>query len=375
MPFHFIHLFPPAIFYLTYLEYIFHLFPTVYDRVHVNETSPDGLQVEFDVSLPKIPCSLLSIDASNPLGEAQSLHLDRMHQVWKHRLDANGREIGERSRFELGFSMRDEKQLRDLMTTRQQKFGEGLEEDEAVCGDCYGAGSDGECCNTCDDVKRAYIRRQWRIPDIETIRQCQKNSADISREEQKREEGCNIHGIIALSTGGGDFHIAPGHSMEFFGNEQHISFEQIILSLFETFNCSHTIHKLHFGQDFPTNVYQLDNQSRTVKEDYAMHQYYIQIVPTLYKFLNGTSIQTNQFSVTEHQRLVYPGTGRGLPGVFFFYEVSSLHVEMIEKRQGWVRFLTSVCAVVGGAFSVMMFADKFIYETSKILPGSTQGLG
>jgi len=207
---------PSAIVYLTYLEYNFHLIPTVYDRVHVNESSSDGLQVEFDVSLPKIPCSLLSIDASNPLGEAQSLHLDRLHQVWKHRLDKNGREIGERSRFELGFSMRDENQVRDLLTTRQHKFGEGLrqQEDEVLCGDCYGAGSDGECCNTCDDVKRAYIRKQWRIPDIETIRQCQKNLSDIPLDEQKREEGCNIHGIIALSTGGGDFHITPGHSLE-----------------------------------------------------------------------------------------------------------------------------------------------------------------
>lgn len=352
----------------------------MYDRVHVNETSPDGLQVEFDISFPKVPCSLLSIDASNPLGEAQSLHLDRVHQVWKHRLDADGKEIGERSRFELGFSMRDETHLRHLITTRQQQREEELQEkkeqeDEVLCGDCYGAGNEGECCNTCDDVKRAYMRKKWRIPDIEKVQQCQKKISYNPIDELQKEEGCNVHGIIALSTGGGDFHIAPGHSLEYFGNEEHITFEQMIMSVFETFNCSHTIHKLHFGQDFPNNINQLDGQSRNVKDDYAMHQYYIQIVPTLYKFLNGTSIQTNQFSVTEHQRLIYPGIGRGLPGVFFFYEISSLHVELVEKRLGWVRFLTSICAVVGGAFSVMMFADKFIYDASKAFPSSRQSLG
>jgi 16S rRNA G527 N7-methylase RsmG len=82
--------------------------------------------------------------------------------------------------------------------------------------------------------------------------------------------------------------------------------------------------------------------------------------------LNGTTIQTNQFSVTEHKRIVDPGTGRGLPGVFFFYEISPLHVEFIEQRLGWVRFLTSISAVVGGVFTFMGMVDKWIYDKSKV---------
>lgn len=42
-----------------------------------------------------------------------------------------------------------------------------------------------------------------------------------------------------------------------------------------------------------------------------MYQYYFQVVPTRYRFLNGTTIQTNQYSVTEHLRHVNPGSGRG----------------------------------------------------------------
>jgi len=360
----------PAILYLTCLEYAFHLSPVVTDRVHVNETSPDGLQVEFDITFPKIPCALLSIDAANPLGESQSLNLDKEHRVWKHRLDTNGNEIGHRSRFELGSTMKDESHLRDLLMTKQQ---EEQQQEEEECGDCYGAGNDGECCNSCDDVKRAYLRKQWRFPEVNTIRQCQKNPKSL--EERQNNEGCNVHGIIALSTGGGDFHIAPTHALEFFGNEGPLSFEQLINGIFEVFNCTHTIHKLHFGQDFPGNVNQMDGQNRTVNDDYAMHQYYIQVVPTLFFFLNGSSIQTNQFSVTEHQRIVNPGSGRGLPGVFFFYEVSPLHVEFVEKRLGWIQFLTSVCAVVGGAFSVMGMIDKCIYEFSKSHNKRRQCLG
>ena len=121
-----------------------------------------------------------------------------------------------------------------------------------------------------------------------------------------------------------------------------------------------------------------------------MYQYYFQVVPTRYRFLNGTTIQTNQYSVTEHLRHVNPGSGRGyvlllclcpafhlvfslltifffahrrLPGVFFFYEVSPLHVEITETYQkGWVAFFTSVCAVIGGVVSVMGMLDQFLFS-------------
>jgi hypothetical protein len=73
-------------------------------------------------------------------------------------------------------------------------------------------------------------------------------------------------------------------------------------------------------------------------------------------------IQTNQYSVTEHLRHVNPGGGRGLPGVFFFYEISPLHVEITESfRKGWIAFLTSVCAVVGGVVTVMGMVDQFLH--------------
>jgi len=354
-----------GIIYLTYLEYAFNLTPVVVDRVHVNATSPDGLEVEFDITFPKIPCALLSVDAADPTGQAQSLHISKEHRVWKHRLDPNGNEIGQRSRFELGSTMRDETHLRDLVLREKAYLLDPnitQEEQEDECGSCYGAESEGECCNTCDDVKRVYRRKGWLIPELDKIKQCR----NMPKSEEEKNEGCNIHGIVALSSGGGNFHVAPGHALEFFGNEQKLTFNDVLMGAFETFNCSHVIKKLRFGVDFPGNVYQLDGQNRTVNEEYVMHQYYIQIVPTLYKYLNGTSIQTNQFSVTEHTRLVNPGTGRGLPGVFFFYEISPLHVEFIEKRLGWIRFLTSVCAVVGGVFTVMGVIDKWIYDKSKI---------
>lgn len=98
------------------------------------------------------------------------------------------------------------------------------------------------------------------------------------------------------------------------------------------------------------------------------------IVPTLVKFKNGTSIQTNQYSVTEHLRHVNPGGGRGLPGVFFFYEISPLHVEIVEDyRKGYLGFFTSVCAIVGGVVTTFGLLDQIVYTQNQRSSSRGQG--
>jgi endoplasmic reticulum-Golgi intermediate compartment protein 3 len=91
---------------------------------------------------------------------------------------------------------------------------------------------------------------------------------------------------------------------------------------------------------------------------------FFQVVPTLYRFQNGTNIQTYQYSVTEHLRHVSPASNRGMPGVFFFYEVSPLHVQISEVyRTGYVAFATSVCAIIGGVVTVMGMIDQCLFRS------------
>jgi hypothetical protein len=53
-----------------------------------------------------------------------------------------------------------------------------------------------------------------------------------------------------------------------------------------------------------------------------------------------------------------------MPGVFFFYEVSPLHVEITEEyHKGWIAFLTSLCAIVGGVVTLMGMADQYIFSS------------
>lgn len=96
----------------------------------------------------------------------------------------------------------------------------------------------------------------------------------------------------------------------------------------------------------------LDGYNYTMGSTSGMYQYYMQVVPTDYNYLNGKTMSTNQFSVTDHMRKLDSRQGRGLPGVFFFYDVSPIRVRIVQSRRSFTSFLTSVCAIIGGVFTV-----------------------
>ena len=228
---------------LAYSEYAYNLRTTFLDHVRVVDQSPDGLEVSFDVTFHHIPCALLAADANDPAGQSQSFHIDGgggRHRVWKDRIDGDGRRIGRKSKFDLGGTLTREDQVENLRLAKEGLAaaktttttttttataiaieGEGEEavagggsddeaDDEQECGSCYGAGDVGECCNTCDDVKRAYHRKHWHVPDVTAIVQC----AHMKRARDGGGEGCNVHGFVALGTGGGNLHFAPDRQWE-----------------------------------------------------------------------------------------------------------------------------------------------------------------
>ena len=246
----------------------------------MNATSPAGLELEFDITLRSLPCSRLNIDANDPNGQPQSLHLDRQHHVWKHKIkydnDESLRFIGDKSKLELGSTLLSEdllhKELEVLVNATKDR------QSEEYCGSCYGAGEEGECCNNCDDVKRAYNLKGWVLRDLDQIDQCKD---EMTANMVEKDEGCNIHGIVALSSGGGNLHLAPGRSMQAEGVE--MSLFDLVMRTFEQWNVSHTIHKIRFGQDLPAHLdegktrYQLDGEERIITDSYGMYQYYFQV--------------------------------------------------------------------------------------------------
>lgn len=99
-----------------------------------------------------------------------------------------------------------------------------------------------------------------------------------------------------------------------------------------------------------------------------MFQYHIKIVPTAYVNLDGSIIQSNQFSVTKHKKVVSILSGEsGMPGAFFQYELSPLMVKYTERRQSFGHFITNVCAIIGGVYTVAGLIDSFLYHSIKVI--------
>jgi len=156
--------------YLIYTEYVFNFTTSIQSKVHVNSTSSIGIEIDFDITFGQIPCALLSIDANDPSGQQQSLHLNKAHHIWKQRLGADGESIGSRKRENQEKALKNEGDLEVLLEEKLFDLSSNFDVD---CGSCYGANETAdECCSTCEDVKRAYSRRNWHLADLHTILQC-----------------------------------------------------------------------------------------------------------------------------------------------------------------------------------------------------------
>ena len=188
----------------------------------------------------------------------------------------------------------------------------------------------------------------------------------FSKNLQEQEgEGCQVYGYLLVNKVAGNFHFAPGKSFQ--QHSMHVHDFQLFKKTY--FNMSHTIHSLSFGNPYPGLVNPLDGVSKYSNDPSAscMFQYFVKIVPTRYQSLSGKTILTNQFSVTENQREVRLGVSAGLPGVFFMYDLSPIMVKYTEVSKSLAHFLTGVCAIVGGVFTVAGIIDNLVYHGMRSL--------
>lgn len=329
--------------------------------VHTEE-KPSTLRVGFDLSFPVVSCKLLSIDVVDDMGLTQELSYS---EVYKHKIDIDGKQVGEKQQHAIGNTIRTEEEVKELSKLPS------IPETQITCGNCYGANPKGICCNSCSSVREAYDKKGWRFKPQDVL-QCRREAAiENIRDKNAAEGGCQIYGHLQLSKTSGHFHIAPHTSIHEPADKEFTIFDLLSLT-FSQFNITHTINSLSFGENFPAFKSPLDGQSRSVKDTHGMYQYYIKVVPTRYKkYGEEKEIESNQYAVTEHLRHLSPGSGRGLPGVYFYYELSPVLAVFEEIRGTFLQFLTSVCAILGGLFTVMGLVDKMVMLTSTYFQGDT----
>ncbi|KAL7157182.1 hypothetical protein ABFS83_02G060200 [Erythranthe nasuta] len=324
---------------------------TVTDSKLVVDTSRGGkLRINFDVTFPSVPCTLLSVDAMDISGER---HMDIRHDIFKKRIDSHGNVI-ETRQDGIG-APTIEKPL--------QKHGGRLEHNETYCGSCFGAEtSDEECCNSCEEVREAYRKRGWGMTNTDLIDQC-KREGFVQKVKEEEGEGCNIHGSLEVNKVAGNFHFAPGKSF----HQTNMHLLDLLALQSESYNISHKINKLSFGDSIPGIVNPLDGVEWVQIRPNGVYQYFLKVVPTIYTNIKGHTIQSNQFSVTEHYKSSEEDQYRSLPGIFFFYDLSPIKVTFTEEHASFLHFLTHICAIVGGVFTVAGIVDSFIYHGQKAI--------
>lgn len=327
--------------------------------------TPAGRQfnLSFAIDFPTIACTSLVVGVEDAMGAPQE---GIIVEGMKIPLDAMGGPSGGQTPLLIGQSVRrtgipvtgEENEEGKLIKAGKRKSFRRAAAQEADCGSCLGAGEIGECCNTCQDVKEAYMRMGWMF-DPREVPQCLEGNVgepELSNalEEQKRKanlEGCRLIGSLYLHKAAGNVHFLPD-----FPTLQTQEYDTA-WAMFEAFNTSHTISRLRFSTEATAAdhaiQHPLEGQQRSVGDHFGMYQYFLTVVPTTFVPLGGDPVTTFQYSVTEHLRHVEPGAGLGLPGVYLQYEVSLITARIEERSIGLINFLTSTCAVVGGLYALI----------------------
>ncbi|KAG5927590.1 hypothetical protein E4U42_002051 [Claviceps africana] len=378
-----------VVLYLSWGEWAEYRRLVVHPELVVDKSRGQRMEISLNITFPKMPCELLTLDVMDVSGEQQH---GVAHGINKVRLQPEAQ----------GGGVIDVKSLK-----LHDDSAEHL--DPSYCGECYGAtpppnAKKAGCCNTCEEVREAYATSGWAFGRGENVEQCTREHY-AERLDEQREEGCRIEGGLQVNKVVGNFHFAPGRS--FSNGNMHI---HDVKNYWEAPNgkqhdFTHIIHSLAFGPKLPGQYLKRINQGRRNWVNYHQnaldgsrqntmdpafnYMYFVKIVPTLYvplgwnkraremsMYPNGEGgIETHQYSVTSHKRSLRGGDDAaeghaerqhsqgGIPGVFFSYDISPMKViNREEPGKTFTGFLAGLCAIVGGTLTVAAAIDRGLFE-------------
>lgn len=342
-------------------EFISFLTPIRSTSLSVDTGRDESFNIHLDVNFPYLNCEVLGVDALDAGG---TVRLEISNNLFKTPIDHKGRPMSEHPPTRL---------IRQHLTnTTDTIHANSLSGNSSVtspspwpkgCGPCMGAEEhSGDCCNTCESVRKAYERKGWLVTNLSKFPQCKREGVNtLTSGAYDPTHGCNIHGHIQISKVAGRIHITPGHSFSFAGHTIH----DYSALRDKPLDLSHYIRKLSFGVEYPGQANPLDKTNRLAGSDknlrIGQHEYFIRIVPTTYKYSFGRSISTNQYSQTYFFKHSDPSNGgRHVPGLFFNYDLSPIHVEVNENRPSFIHFIVQLCAIIGGVFTVASMVSTFM---------------
>ena len=174
-------------------------------------------------------------------------------------------------------------------------------------------------------------------------------------------EGCVMRGVVLVNRVPGNFHLSA-HS------KSH-SFQPHKL------NMSHHVGSMSFGRALtapmlrmlPEEVERgydgLANTDHLAIGHNTSLEHYLKVVHTSYEVSRARTIDTFQYTVNNN----HYEDGDGLPSAVFFYDISPMQVVVREERKTFAGFLTQLCAIIGGVFTVTGLLDALIFHGGNTL--------
>ncbi|KAG8188412.1 hypothetical protein JTE90_007987 [Oedothorax gibbosus] len=168
------------------------------------------------------------------------------------------------------------------------------------------------------------------------------------------EEGCRFEGRFYINKVPGNFHVST-----------HSASKQP-----EAIDMAHLIHEVSFGTKLASgqkgSFNPLKEVDKTSAKDIESHDYVMKIVPTTYENLAGLKVESYQYTYAYKSSVTFSHTGRIMPAIWFRYDLTPITVKYTETRPPLYSFLTTVCAIVGGTFTVAGIIDSMIFSASEI---------
>lgn len=168
--------------------------------------------------------------------------------------------------------------------------------------------------------------------------------------------GCRMESHFLINKVPGNFHVST-HSAE---------------SQPENPDMTHIIHKVRFGMDLQEgkdvsgSFNPLEGLDKTKSQAIATHDYIVKIVPSVYEDSRGNLRYPYQYTFSYRDVIQYGHGGRMMPAIWFRYDLSPITVRYKEKRKPFYTFLTTVCAIVGGTFTVAGILDSCIFTATEV---------
>jgi hypothetical protein len=173
---------------------------------------------------------------------------------------------------------------------------------------------------------------------------------------------CRLHGSFKVHKIAGMFHItALGHGH----GGAHVDHDRL--------NFTHRVDRLSFGPLYPGLKNPLDHTLEVSKTNFENYQYNLAVVPTIYidetRWFNKIML-TNQYSVTESQKILDPEHPDSFPGIFIKYDIEPISVRVTSSRLGLVQFTTRICGIIGGIYVTSGMIYSFLSWIGRQLGGS-----